>query len=60
MLLDGRARDESDDEDLDEDLYKLGIPERLVSSRSFQTTEGLASSLAPHTRLVPFALGKEE
>ena len=69
LLLDECAQDDEDlsedDEDLsedDEDWYELlGMPEsRLVSSRSFQTTERLAPSLAPHTRRVPFLLSKEE
>ena len=62
MFLDERALDDEDLSEDDEDLYDelLGMPERLVLSPSFQTTERLAPSLAPHTRRVPSLLGKEE
>ena len=54
LLLDERTLD-------DEDWYELlGVPERLVSSHSFQTTERLVPSLALRSCQVPFVLGKKE
>ena len=54
LLLDERTQD-------DEDWYELlGVPKRLVSSHSFQTTERLVPSLTLRSRRVPFVLGKKE